>query len=102
VEITLSPDRDQSLVAIHTILEWYGRGEGSRNHVIEADTLRISPSAKDSVVQVDINVTIEHYGFGLAAAPPKCAALPAFWWRAVRPGLALALERQAGAAPLSI
>lgn len=98
VEITLSPDSRAKVFRDHTILE---KGTGvvkeTVNHVIEADTLRISPSAKDSVVQVDINspsgVTVAARS-GTAEVRSASGVLVA----SVRPGLALAFGSQAGAA----
>jgi hypothetical protein len=98
VEITLSPDSRAKVYRDHTILE---KGTGvvkeAGNHVIEADTLRISPSAKDSVVQVDItspsNITVSARS-GAAEVRSATGVLVA----SVRPGLALAFGAQAGAA----
>ena len=98
VEITLSPDSRAKVFRDRTILE---KGTGvvkeTGNHVIEADTLRISPSAKDSVVQVDItspsSVTVAARS-GTAEVRSASGVLVA----SVRPGLALAFGSQAGAA----
>ena len=98
VEITLSPDSRAKVYRDHTILE---KGTGvvkeAGNHVIEADTLRISSSAKDSVVQVDItspsNITVAARS-GAAEVRSATGVLVA----SVRPGLALAFGSQAGAA----
>jgi hypothetical protein len=97
VEITLSPDSRAKVFRDHTILE-KGTGvvkEGG-NHVIEADTLRISPSVKDTVVQVEItspsNITVAARS-GAADVRSASGILVA----SVRPGLALALGSQAGA-----
>ena len=98
VEITLSPDSRAKVYRDHTILE---KGTGvvkeTGNHVIEADTLRISSSAKDSVVQVDItspsNITVAARS-GAAEVRSASGVLVA----SVRPGLALAFGSQAGAA----
>jgi hypothetical protein len=98
VEITLSPDSRAKIFRDHTILE-KGTGvvkEGG-SHVIEADTLRISPSEKDSVVQVEItgptSVTVAARS-GSAEVRSASGVLVA----SVRPGLALAFGSQAGAA----
>ena len=98
VEITLSPDSRAKVYRDHTILE---KGTGvvkeAGNHVIEADTLRISSSAKDSVVQVDItspsNITVAARS-GAAEVRSATGVLVA----SGRPGLALAFGSQAGAA----
>jgi hypothetical protein len=98
VEITLSPDSRAKVYRDHTILE-KGTGvvkEGG-NHVIEANSLLISPSAKDTVVQVDItspsNIRVAARS-GVADVRSAAGVLVA----SVRPGLALALGSQAGAA----
>jgi hypothetical protein len=98
VEITLSPDSRAKVYRDHTILE---KGTGvvkdAGNHVIEADSLCISPSAKDSVVQVDItspsSITVAARS-GAAEVRSASGVLVA----SVRPGLALAFGSQAGAA----
>ena len=98
VEITLSPDSRAKVYRDHTILE---KGTGvvkdAGTHVIEADTLRISPLAKDSVVQVDItspsSITVAARS-GAAEVRSATGVLVA----SVRPGLALAFGAQAGAA----
>jgi hypothetical protein len=98
VEITLSPDSRAKVYRDHTILE---KGTGvvkdAGTHVIEADTLRISPSAKDSIVQVDItspsSITVAARS-GAAEVRSATGVLVA----SVRPGLALAFGSQAGAA----
>jgi len=98
VEITLSPDSRAKVFRDHTILE---KGTGvvkeAGNHLIEADTLRISPSEKDSVVQVDItspsSITVAARS-GAADVRSASGVLVA----SVRPGLALAFGSQAGAA----
>jgi len=98
VEITLSPDSRAKVYRDHTILE---KGTGvvkdAGTHVIEADTLRIFPSAKDSIVQVDItspsSITVAARS-GAAEVRSATGVLVA----SVRPGLALAFGSQAGAA----
>ncbi|MGA2038129.1 MAG: hypothetical protein ABSH42_02535 [Bryobacteraceae bacterium] len=98
VEITLSPDSRAKVYRDHTILE---KGTGvvkdAGTHVIEADTLRISPSAKDSVVQVEVmspsSITVAARS-GSADVRSAAGVLVA----SVRPGLALAFGAQAGAA----
>jgi hypothetical protein len=98
VEITLSPESRAKIFRDHTILE---KGTGvvkeSGNHVIEADTLRISPSAKDSVVQIDVtsptDITVVARS-GSADVRSAAGVLVA----SVRPGLAMAFGSQAGAA----
>jgi hypothetical protein len=97
-EITLSPESRAKIFRDHTILE---KGTGvvkeSGNHLIEADTLRISPSAKDSVVQIDVtsptNITVAARS-GSADVRSASGVLVA----SVRPGLAMAFGSQAGAA----
>jgi hypothetical protein len=98
VEITLSPDSRAKVFRDHTIIE---KGTGvvkeTGSHIIEADTLRITPSAKDSVVQVEItspsSVTVAARS-GSAEVRNSAGVLVA----SVRPGLALAFGSQAGAA----
>jgi hypothetical protein len=97
-EITLSPESRAKVFHDHTILE---KGSGvvkdAATHVIEAETLRISLAAKDSVVQVNINspssVTVAARS-GAADVRNAAGVLVAN----VRPGLALDLGSQAGAA----
>ena len=55
VQLTLAPESRAKIYSGRTVLE---KGTGmlrdSAGHVFEADTLRIAPAAKDSVVQVDV------------------------------------------------
>jgi|SRR5208283_2699838 len=98
VEITLAPDSRAKVFRDHTVLE---KGTGvvkeAGNHVIEADTLRISPSEKDSVVQVDImspsSITVAARSGAVDVRSPSGVLVAN-----VRPGLALAFGSQAGAA----
>jgi hypothetical protein len=98
IEIALSPDSRAKVFRDRTVLE---KGTGvvkeAGNHVIEADTLRILPSAKDSVVQVDIvsptSVTVSARS-GAAEVRNASGVLVA----SVLPGMALAFDSQAGAA----
>ncbi len=70
--------------------------DGAR-HVVEAATLRIAPSARDSVVQIEItgpsHVTVSTTG-GAAEVRNSSGILTA----SLRPGMALAFDPQAAAA----
>ena len=97
-EITLAPESRARVYRDRTVLE-KGSGfvrDGAR-HVIEAATLRIVPSVRDSVVQIEItspsNVTVATRG-GAAEVRNSSGVLTA----SLRPGMALAFNPQAGAA----
>ena len=97
-EITLAPDSRARVYRDRTVLE-KGTGfmkDGTR-HVIEAATLRIVPSVRDSVVQVEItspsNVTVVTRG-GAAEVRNSSGVLTA----SLRPGMGIAFNPQAGAA----
>ena len=97
-QMTLAPDSSARVYRDRIVLE---KGSGSlkdgAHHVIEADTLRIIPSTKDSVVQVEINgpsrVTVSALG-GAAEVRNSSGVLTA----SLRPGMALAFNPQAAAA----
>ena len=98
IEIALSPDSRAKVFRDRTVLEKVtGVVKEAGNHVIEADTLRILPSAKDSVVQVDIvsptSGTVSARS-GAAEVRNASGVLVA----SVLPGMALAFDSQAGAA----
>ena len=97
-EITLAPESRARVYRDRTVLE-KGSGfvkDGSR-HVIEAATLRIVPSVRDSVVQVEITsptyVTVATRG-GAAEVRNSSGVLTA----SLLPGMALAFNPQAAAA----
>ena len=98
VQITLAPDSRVRVYRDRTVLE---KGsslvkDGAR-HVVEAATLRIAPSARDSVVQIEItgpsHVTVSTTG-GAAEVRNSSGILTA----SLRPGMALAFDPQAAAA----
>ena len=70
VDLTLAPESRAKIFSDRTVLE---KGTGmlreSAGHVFEADSLRISPAAKDAVVQVDVKSTsrISVYAFAGSA-----------------------------------
>ena len=94
-QITLAPDSRARFYRDHTVLE---KGSGSvkdgARHVIEADTLRIAPSARDSVVQIEITdpsrITVGVRG-GSAEVRNSSGILTA----SLRPGMALAFDSRA-------
>jgi hypothetical protein len=97
-QITLAPDSRVRVYRDRTVLE-KGSGlvkDGAR-HVIEAATLRIAPTARDSVVQIEItspsHVTVATSG-GAAEVRNSTGILTA----SLRPGMALAFDPQAAAA----
>ena len=97
-EITLAPDSRARVYRDRTVLE-KGSGfvkDGAR-HVIEAATLRIVPSVRDSVVQIEITspsyVTVATRG-GPAEVRNSSGVLTA----SLLPGMALAFNPQAAAA----
>jgi hypothetical protein len=96
-QITLAPDSRARVYRDHTVLE-KGSGfvkDGAR-HVIEAATLRIAPSTRDSVVQIEITgpsrVTVAARG-GLAEVRNSSGILTA----RLLPGMELAFSPQAAA-----
>src|SRR6266542_581316 len=89
-QVTLAPDSRARVYRDRTVLE-KGSGlvkDGAR-HVIEAATLRISPSVRDSVVQIEVTgpsrVTVTARG-GPAEVRNSSGVLAA----SLRPGMALA------------
>jgi hypothetical protein len=97
-QITLAPDSRVRVYRDRTVLE-KGSGsvrEGAR-HIIEAATLRIVPSARDSVVQIDLSspsrVTVGARG-GAAEVRNSSGVLTA----SLLPGMALAFTPQAASA----
>jgi hypothetical protein len=97
-EITLAPESRARVYRDRTVLE-KGTGfvrEGA-SHVIEAATLRIIPSVRESVVQVEItspsSVTVVTRG-GAAEVRNSSGVLTA----SLLPGMAIAFSPQAGAA----
>ena len=97
-EVTLAPESRARVYRDRTVLE-KGSGfvrDGAR-HVIEAATLRIVPSARDSVVQVEITsptyVTVATRN-GAAEVRNSSGVLTA----SLLPGMAVAFNPQAGAA----
>jgi hypothetical protein len=100
-QITLAPDSRARIYRDHTVLE-KGSGlvkDGAR-HVIEAATLRITPSVRDSVVQIEITdpsrITVAVRG-GPAEVRNSSGVLAA----SLRPGMALAFDSGA-AAPTAV
>jgi hypothetical protein len=97
-EITLAPESRARVYRDRTVLE---KGSGfvkdGASHVIEAATLRITPSVRDSIVQVEItspsNVTVATRG-GAAEVRNSSGVLTA----SLRPGMGIAFNPQAGAA----
>jgi len=99
VQITLGPDSRARVYRDRTVLE---RGAGllrdTDKHVIEAASLRIAPSARDSVIQVDvegpgrISVSSRSGGALVRNADGVLVA-------SLRPGAALEFDTPAGASP---
>src|SRR5260370_19344817 len=97
-QITLAPDSRVRVYRDRTVLEkGSGLVKGGARHVIEAATLRIAPTARDSVVQIEItspsHVTVATSG-GAAEVRNSTGILTA----SLRPGMALAFDPQAAAA----
>ena len=97
-QITLSPDSRVRVYHDRTVLEKGSElvKDGAR-YVMEAATLRIAPSVRESVVQIELNtpkrVTVSASG-GAAEVRNSSGVLTA----SLRPGMALAFEPQAAAA----
>src|ERR1039458_533077 len=97
-QITLAPDSRVRVYRDRTVLESSEEhtSEGAR-HVIEAATLRIVPSVRESVVQIELTapsrVTVVASG-GAAEVRNSSGVLTAN----LRPGMALAFEPQAASA----
>ena len=96
--IILSPD---SLVRVYrdrTVLE---KGSGLvkdvHRHVIEAATLHIAPTARDSVVQIDI-MSPSHVRVAASGGAAEVRNSSGILTASLRPGMALAFEPQAAAA----
>ena len=97
-QITLAPDSRVRVYRDRTVLE---KGSGLvkdvDRHVIEAATLRIAPTARESIVQIEItspsHVRVATSG-GAAEVRNSSGVLTA----SLRPGMALAFDPQAAAA----
>lgn len=96
-QITLAPDSRVRVYRDRTVLEKGSEfvKDGAR-HVIEAATLHIAPSARDSVVQIELTtpsrVTVAASG-GAAEVRNSSGVLTA----SLQPGMALAFDPQAAA-----
>jgi hypothetical protein len=94
-QITLSPDSRVRVYHDRTVLE---KGSGSvrdgASHIIEAATLRIAPSAKDSVVQIDLT-SLSHVTVGARGGPAQVRNSSGVLTASLLPGMALAFNPQA-------
>jgi len=92
VQLTLAPDSRAKIFSDRTVLE---KGTGmlreSAGHLFEADSLRIAPAAKDSVVQVDVKSTsrISVYAFAGGAQVRNSSGLLI---ASLNPGMALEFD----------
>lgn len=97
-QITLSPDSRVRVYHDRTVLE---KGSGSvrdgASHIIEAATLRIAPSAKDSVVQIDLT-SLSHVTVGARGGPAQVRNSSGVLTASLLPGMALAFNPQAASA----
>jgi len=97
-QITLAPDSRARIYRDHTVLE-KGSGlvkDGAR-HIIEADTLRITPSVKDSVVQIEITDP-SHVTVAVRGGPAEVRNSSGVLTASLLPGMALAFDSRAAAA----
>jgi hypothetical protein len=91
-QLTLSPDSRAKVYSDRTVLE---KGTGmlreTGKHVVEAGFLRVSPAAKDSVVQVGMDSTshVTVFAYTGAAQVRNSSGLPL---ASLRPGMALAFD----------
>jgi hypothetical protein len=94
-QITLSPDSRVRVYHDRTVLE---KGSGSvrdgASHIIEAATLRIAPSARDSVVQIDLT-SLSHVTVGARGGPAQVRNSSGVLTASLLPGMALAFNPQA-------
>ena len=97
-QITLSPDSRVRVYHDRTVLE---KGSGSvrdgASHIIEAATLRIAPSAKDSVIQIDLT-SASHVTVGARGGPAQVRNSSGVLTASLLPGMALAFNPQAASA----
>jgi len=97
-QITLSPDSRVRVYRDRTVLE---KGSGSvrdgASHIIEAATLRIAPSARDSVVQIDLT-SLSHVTVGARGGPAQVRNSSGVLTASLLPGIALAFNPQAASA----
>ncbi len=97
-EIMLAPESRARVYRDRTVLE---KGSGSvkygARHVIEAATLRIVPSERDSVVQIEIT-SPSYVTVGTRGGPAEVRNSRGVLTASLRPGMALAFDPQAGAA----
>ena len=97
-EITLSPDSRVRVYHDRTVLE---KGSGSvrdgASHIIEAATLRIAPSARDSVVQIDLT-SLSSVTVGARGGPAQVRNSSGVLTASLLPGMALAFNPQAASA----
>jgi hypothetical protein len=97
-QIILSPDSRVRVYRDRTVLE-----KGSSlvkdvdRHVIEAATLHIAPTARDSVVQIDI-MSPSHVRVAASGGAAEVRNSSGILTASLRPGMALAFEPQAAAA----
>jgi hypothetical protein len=96
--ITLAPDSRVRVYRDRTVLE---KGSGSvrdgDRHIIEAATLRIAPSARDSVVQIDLTSPL-HVTVGARGGPAEVRNSSGVLTASLLPGMALAFNPQAASA----
>jgi hypothetical protein len=96
--IILSPDSRVRVYRDRTVLE---KGSGLvkdvDRHVIEAATLHIAPTARDSVVQIEI-MSPSHVRVATSGGAAEVRHSSGILTASLRPGMALAFEPQAAAA----
>lgn len=92
VQLTLAPDSRAKVYRDRTVLE---KGTGmlrdAENHVFQATSLQIAPTAKDSVVQVDVKDSshVSVFAFSGSAQVRNSSGLLI---ASLRPGMALAFD----------
>jgi len=97
-QITLSPDSRVRVYRDRTVLEKdSGSVRDDASHIIEAATLRIAPSARDSVVQIDLT-SLSHVTVGARGGPAQVRNSSGVLTASLLPGMALAFNPQAASA----
>jgi len=97
-QITLAPNSSARIYRDHTVLQTGSEFvKDGAHHVIEADSLRITPSNQDSVVQVEIT-NPERVTVGARGGPAEVRNSSGVLTASLLPGMSLAFNPRAGAA----
>ena len=97
IQLTLSPQSRAKFFRDHTVLEnGVGVVRDSNRHVIEVATLRIAPSSRDSVLQIETSGP-RHVAVSASVGAAEVRNSSGVLIASVLPGMALAFDPQAGA-----